>query len=276
MKKSIYLSYAIADENWVKRLKLHLNGRQEELGMEILEDDEILPGEEVDVYKNKIFGTVKVAVVLLSADYLAEDDLQRDAKKLTALAIAGQIKILPIFINHCTLPDKNPLSAFQPLNPSNLPMLEMSESQRAGFFGYVGNQIKKVFKEKMEEVVAGITASSEKEEIKQDLKKIKTSITKDEKIFRDELRLSLARICVIGVLRKVDEKKNPNGLKIKEILLRTKTKWRKPIFQTLEEMENWKYIIKTKVGKSTYWKLSKKGFDISEEVSRSFLFNQEE
>ena len=57
-----------------------------------------------------------------------------------------------------------------------------------------------------------------------------------------------------------------------EIYDLSKTKKRKFIFQTLDEMEKWGYVEKARIGKETFWKLSDKGINFSNEIDDSFLF----
>jgi len=278
MRKDIYLSYEPTDQKWVDQIKLHLKSRQDELGFHIWDNSQIEAGADIEETKSNIFQSAKIVIVLLSAPYLGSEKLEKEWRQLLELSKQEGVIIRSIFVNHCLI-EEHPLSVFQTLNAENNPLVEMDESDFAGFLKHVGNRIKITLKNEFEKEVYKIETSdhqapkdiSLKNEMKKNIKQLETSIAEDEIQFKNKLDLSLAKTCVVSILKRISDDQT-NGLRMKEIYDRSKIKKRKFIFQSLDEMEKWGYIEKSRIGKETYWKLSAKGIDFSEEIDDSFLF----
>jgi predicted transcriptional regulator len=278
MRKDIYLSYEPTDQKWTDLIKLHLKPRQDELGFHIWDNSQIEAGEDIETAKSKIFQSTKVVFILLSAPYLGSDLLEKEWPQLLELSKQEGVIIRSIFVNHCMI-NEHPLSFFQTLNAANNPLVEMDEADFAGFLVHVGNRIKITLKNVFEKEVHKIESSvvqepkdiSLKNEMKKNIKQLENAIAQDEIQFKNVLDFSLAKICVVSILKGVTSDQ-PNGLRMSEIYKRSKINKRKFIFQSLDEMEKWGYINKTRIDKETYWELSEKGIEFSEEIDDSFLF----
>lgn len=278
MRKDIYLSYEPTDQKWTDLIKLHLKSRQDELGFHIWDNSQIEAGEDIETAKSKIFQSTKIVFILLSAPYLGSDLLEKEWRQLLELSKQEGVIIRSIFVNHCMI-NEHPLSFFQTLNAANNPLVEMDEADFAGFLVHVGNRIKITLKSVFEKEVHKIESSvvqepkdiSLKNEMKKNIKQLENAIAQDEIQFKNVLDFSLAKICVVSILKGVTSDQ-PNGLRMSEIYKRSKINKRKFIFQSLDEMEKWGYINKTRIDKETYWELSEKGIDFSEEIDDSFLF----
>lgn len=278
MRKNIYLSYEPTDQKWTDLIKLHLKSRQDESGFHIWDNSQIEAGADIEEAKSKFFQSTKIVIVLLSAPYLGSDLIEKEWRQLLELSKQEGVIIRSIFVNHCMI-DEHPLSIFQTLNAANNPLVEMDEADFAGFLVHVGNRIKITLKNVFEKEIHKIETSAVQEpkdiflknEMKKNIKQLENAIAQDEIQFKNVLDLSLAKICVVSILKRIPDDQT-NGLRMKEIYGFSKMKKRKFIFQSLDEMEKWGYIIKTRIDKETYWKLSKKGIDFSEEIDDSFLF----
>lgn len=278
MRKDIYLSYEPTDQKWADLIKLHLRSRQDELGFYIWDNSQIEAGADIETAKSNILQSTKIVFLLLSAPYLGSEIMEKDRERLLELSKEEGVIVRSIFVNHCMI-DEHPLSIFQTLNPENNPLVKMDEADFAGFLVHVGNRIKITLKNVFEKEVQKIeTASiqkpkdiSLKNEMKKNIKQLESSIAQDKIQFKNALDLSLAKICVISILKRISTDQ-PNGLRMKEIYDRSKIKKRKFIFQSLDEMQKWGYVEKVRVEKETYWKLTEKGVDFSKEIDDSFLF----
>ena len=278
MRKDIYLSYESTDQKWTDLIKLHLKSRQDELGFHIWDNSQIEAGADIEAAKSKIFQSTKVVFILLSAPYLGSDLIEEEWKQLLELSKQEGVIIRSIFVNHCMV-NEHPLSFFQTLNAANNPLVEMDEADFAGFLVHVGNRIKVTLKNVFEKEIQKIETSKDqapkditlKNEMKKNIKQLEDAIAQDEIQYKNVLDSSLAKISVVSILKRTSDDQT-NGLRMKEIYDLSKIKKRKFIFQSLDEMEKWGYIVKARVDKETYWKLSKKGIDFSEEIGNSFLF----
>lgn len=278
MQKDIYLSYEITDQKWADLIKLHLKPRQDELKIQIWDNTQIPAGANIEETKSKIFESAKIVIVLLSAPYLGADKMEKEWKQLLELSKEEGIIIRSIFVNHCTIAE-HPLSVFPTLNPSSNILVEMDEAEIASFLLYVGDRIKIILKNELEKEIQKIEIAAVqkpkdillKNEMKKNIKQLENAIAQDEIQFKNVLDLSLAKICVVSILKRISNNQS-NGLRMKEIYDRSKIKKRKFVFQSLDEMEKWGYIEKVRIEKETFWKLSEKGVDFSKEVDDSFLF----
>ena len=278
MRKNIYLSYELSEQKWADLIKLHLRQRQDELGFHIWDHSQIEAGADIEEAKSNILASTKIVFLLLSAPYLGSKLVGMERKQLLELSKEEGVIVRSIFVNHCTI-DEHPLAIFQTLNAGNNPLVEMDEADFAGFLVHVGNRIKitlkNVFEKEIQKIETAIVQKpkdiSLKNEMKKNIKQLESSIAQDKIQFKNALDLSLAKICVVSILKRIPNDQ-PNGLRMKEIYERSKIKKRKFIFQSLDEMEKWGYIEKARIEKETYWKLSKKGIDFSKEIDDSFLF----
>ena len=278
MRKDIYLSYESSDQKWADLIKLHLKSRQDELGFHIWDNSQIEAGADKEEAKAKILQSTKIVFVLLSAPYLGSDLVESEWEKLLELSKQEDVIVRSIFVNHCSI-DEHPLSIFQTLNAENNPLVEMDEADFAGFVVHVGKRIKVTLKDVFEKEIQKIETAivqkpkdiSLKNEMKKNIKELENAIAQDEIQFKNVLDLSVAKICVVGILKQISNDQT-NGLRMTEIYDLSKIKKRKFIFQSLDEMEKWGYIEKTRIGKETFWKLSEKGIDFSKEIDDSFLF----
>lgn len=278
MRKDIYLSYDLSDQKWADKIKLHLRQRQDELGFHIWDNSQIEPGADIEEAKSKILKSTKIVFLLLSAPYLGSELIEKERKQLLELSKEDGVIVRSIFVNHCMI-DEHPLSIFQTLNPENNPLVEMDEADFAGFLVHVGNRIKITLKNVFENEIQKIeTADIQKpkdisliNEMEKNIKQLENSIAQDKIQFKNALDLSLAKICVVSILKRISNDQS-NGLRMKEIYDQSKIKKRKFIFQSLDEMERWGYIEKNRFEKETFWKLSEKGVDFSKEIDDSFLF----
>ncbi len=278
MRKDIYISYELTDQKWADLIKLHLKSRQDELGFHIWDNSQIEAGADKEEAKTQILQSTKIVFVLLSAPYLGADSVEKEWKQLVELSQKEDVIVRSIFVNHCSI-DEHPLSIFQTLNAENNPLVEMDDADFAGFVVHVGKRIKVVLKNVFEKEIQKIETAvvqkpkdiSLKNEMEKNIKELENAIAQDDTQFKNALDLSLAKICVVRILKGISSDQS-NGLRMKEIYDRSKIKKRKFIFQSLDEMEKWGYIEKARIEKETYWKLSEKGIDFSKEIDDSFLF----
>lgn len=279
MRKGVFLSYAPEDEKWAELLKVHLNARQEELKIRIWDNSDIEAGANRAEVKAVGFQNLKIAIVLLSVSYFSSAESQNDLNSLLRMQANDGIVMLPILAHPFMIPDAHPIAKFQPLNAESNSLAKMEEADFHHFFGYVGKRIKIILKNELEKEIAILDAKGEddtlKVELKNDVQQLEVALQEDDKEVRNSMRLALAKICVISVLKRISSDEHPNGLRIKNIIELSKTKWRKYIFQSLDELEKWGYVEKNRIGKETYWSLSENGLDFSYEIDHSFLFSHD-
>lgn len=88
----------------------------------------------------------------------------------------------------------------------------------------------------------------------------------------NQYRLSLARICVLWILKQ--EQNDPPALNMSKIHALSQLKNRKYIAESIREMEQSNLINKCKVEKIICWKLTEKGVTLAQELEYSLLFDR--
>ncbi|MBK7873591.1 MAG: toll/interleukin-1 receptor domain-containing protein [Saprospiraceae bacterium] len=247
MKRTgVFVSYSHQDKKWLDLLLVHLKFLKQQYQFSIWVDTEIKAGDQWRKEITNAMESARVAILLISANYLASDFIHNEElpSLLTAAEDEGAV-ILPLILGHCMFMETESLSKFQAINPPDKPLTDMLEGERDALFVRITRETKNAMTLEMPQV------------------KPINIIEKDNNITEDGLRDSLARIAVLMVLNKTDD--IFEGYNVSDIYKLSNIKSRKRVYEAVKEMENAMLIEKTKVGKVTFWKLSKKGKKIAEE-----------
>lgn len=126
----IFISYSHADELWLGLVRKHLRPLERNHKLQIFADDNIKAGE---LWRNRIdteLTQAKVAIMLVSADFLASNWI--NTQELPSLLAAAERKgtiLIPIIVRPCAFTD-SPLAAYQALNNPAIPLSSMSSAQQ--------------------------------------------------------------------------------------------------------------------------------------------------
>src|ERR1044071_8984604 len=111
---TIFISYSHADEAWKDRLVKHLLPLEREGLARLWHDRTLRPG---DAWYEQIVAGMdgsSVAVLLVSADFLASDFISREeVPRLTALAGERGVRIVPVLVSACGWQDVPALGRLQ-------------------------------------------------------------------------------------------------------------------------------------------------------------------
>jgi formylglycine-generating enzyme required for sulfatase activity len=133
-RTKVFISYSHKDIAWLKRLQVHLKPLERAGLIECWDDTRIKPGEKWSVEIKKALARARVAVLLVSADFLASDFIaDNELPPLLATAEREGTLILPINLSPC-LVEQTPLAHFQAVNPPDQPLIGLDrESQEQNF-----------------------------------------------------------------------------------------------------------------------------------------------
>ncbi|MDX1943513.1 MAG: toll/interleukin-1 receptor domain-containing protein [Saprospiraceae bacterium] len=243
MKRTgVFVSYSHQDKKWMDLLLVHLKFLEQQYQFSIWVDTDINPGDEWRKEIAYAMESAQVAILLVSANYLASDFINNEElpSLLTAAENEGAI-ILPLILSHCMFAEFESLSKFQSVNPPNKPLIEMLEGERDELFVRVTKETKNALV---------------------NIQQVNTVNNKQNDI-EEEWKDALARICVLMLLNQTGTAFG--GYNISDIYKLSNIKSRKRIYEVVKEMENAMFIEKNKVGKVTFWKLTQKGKKIAEE-----------
>lgn len=128
LKKSVFISYAHVDNKYLKRLKVHLKPLEKKGVVEIWDDTKIEVGKEWKKEIEKALEKSAIAVLIISADFLASDFiLDNELPPILSKAQLDGTKIVPVILKPCRFSRDPNLSKFQALNSPDVPVQGMSE-----------------------------------------------------------------------------------------------------------------------------------------------------
>jgi hypothetical protein len=121
MRDRVFISYSNEDEKWLKLLRKHLS-LLEKKGLKVWSDKDIIPGQEWLAEIDNSLDHVKVAVLLVSANFLDSDFIQnQELPRFLKAAELQQITILPVLISACVW-EESEIVKFQSPSKPKLPL----------------------------------------------------------------------------------------------------------------------------------------------------------
>lgn len=129
-RTQVFISYSHADKEWLVRLQKHLRPLVR-TGLEVWDDTRLRPGEPWREEIRKALAETKVAILLISADFLASDFIATDELPplLEAAANDGAI-IMPVIVGPSLFEQMESLSRFQAVNDPRKPLVKLSRGNR--------------------------------------------------------------------------------------------------------------------------------------------------
>jgi hypothetical protein len=127
----VFISYSRNDSEWLERLQVHLKPL-ERIGTIVRWDDTLIkPGAKWQEELNRVLESAKVAVLLVSADFLASDFIaENELPPLLAAAEEKGTRILPVVVSPCLIERSETLSQFQAVNPPSQSLATMPRAQQ--------------------------------------------------------------------------------------------------------------------------------------------------
>jgi hypothetical protein len=132
-KTKVFISYSHTDGEWLERLRVHLKPLKKSL--DIWDDGRIKPG---SVWLEEIRAALeeaRVAVLLVSADFLASDFITGvEVPALLKSAREGGTEILILILSPSAFSTFAELSKYQTVNGPNAPLLGMTKVEQESVF----------------------------------------------------------------------------------------------------------------------------------------------
>jgi TIR domain len=128
--RRVFISYSHADRKWLERLQVHLRPLIRDSIADIWDDTRINAADAWRIEIRKALETASVAVLLISADFLASDFVQ--SEELPTLLKAAEergLLILQLIVSPSRF-ERTPLAQLQSVNSPTEPLVNMNEYQR--------------------------------------------------------------------------------------------------------------------------------------------------
>ena len=127
-RTKVFISYSHKDDAWLKRLQVHLKPLERDGLIDRWDDTRIRAGSQ---WRNEIISalnTARVAVLLISADFMASDFIATDElPSLLASAEQKGVVILPLIVSPSRFEKTESLSCFQSVNSPSKPLIALEK-----------------------------------------------------------------------------------------------------------------------------------------------------
>lgn len=133
-RDQVFVCYSHKNTAWLERLQVHLKPLEREGIIDLWSDLRLELGDQWRKEISKALARAKVALLLVSADFMASDFINRtEVPELLAAAEGGGCRIIPVLVAPSLFMDTPALSRFQHANSGKSTLSEMKpeESERA-------------------------------------------------------------------------------------------------------------------------------------------------
>jgi hypothetical protein len=134
-RTGVFISYSHADADWLKRLQVHLTPLERSGSFEFWDDTKIRPGEQWRKEIASAMASAKVAVLVVSADFLASRFImENELPALLAAASDEGAIVLAVVAGPCRYLETPSISRFQAVNVPSRPLSLMNTHEREDVF----------------------------------------------------------------------------------------------------------------------------------------------
>ena len=134
-RPSVFVSYSHQDRNWLARLRVHLKPLERDFAIDIWDDTRIDPGAKWKDEIKRALESAKVAVLLVSADFLGSDFIASD--ELPPLLSAAEVRgtrIIPLHLSPSRFRKTPSLAQFQSINDPATPLINVPVGEQEAVF----------------------------------------------------------------------------------------------------------------------------------------------
>jgi hypothetical protein len=144
-RSHVFVSYNHNDVRWVKRLRVHLKPLEKRYGIVVWDYTQIRPGAKWREETENAMDSARVAILLITADFLASDFIRNDElpRLLRAAETDGTV-ILPIIVSPSTF-SQTSLANFQSVNDPSRPLNGLSKEAQEAIFVRVSQVVEHAF-----------------------------------------------------------------------------------------------------------------------------------
>lgn len=145
-RNSAFISYSHHDSAYLQRLQTHLSYYIRADQIDVWDDTRIKAGSKWREEIEKALQVANVAVLLISADFLASDFIATNELPplLTAAEIEG-VTILPVIVSYSAFKHTE-LAQFQSVNPPSSPLVSQTHADQEALWSKVAERVRDVLK----------------------------------------------------------------------------------------------------------------------------------
>lgn len=144
-RTKVFISYSHKDRKWLERLQVHLKPLEREGIVDRWDDTRIKGGQKWREEIERALASAKVAVLLISADFLASDFIvENELPPLLEAAVRDGLVVLPVILSPSRFSHKEALSQFQTMNAPSRPLLDLSPADQEKIWVNLTERIERV------------------------------------------------------------------------------------------------------------------------------------
>jgi GTPase SAR1 family protein len=149
VRNKVLVSYSHKDKDWLKRVQTHLKVLEHEgITVNLWDDTKIKAGTKWRDEITKALTAAKVAILLVSTDFLASDFIQTDEiPPLLKAANKDGATILPLILKPCRFTKNAEISTFQAVNDPAKPLSKLEEHEQEEILLELADRIAELMKE---------------------------------------------------------------------------------------------------------------------------------
>lgn len=143
VRTQVFVSYSHADSDYLQRLKVHLRPYERHGLVDVWSDARIQVGQHWKKQIEAALGSAAVAVLLISADFLASDFIaDNELPPLLSAARDEGVVILPVVLKPCAFSDSPDLATFQAVNDPKAPLIALDEAEREQLWAEIARTVR--------------------------------------------------------------------------------------------------------------------------------------
>lgn len=141
-RTQVFVSYSHADSEHLLRLKVHLRPYERKGQVDLWVDTRIKSGQKWRTEIEAALDRAAVAVLLVSADFLASDFVvENELPPLLEAAREEGVTILPVVLKPCAFDSTKEISQFQAANAPSSPLISLDEANREAIWVKVAEAV---------------------------------------------------------------------------------------------------------------------------------------
>jgi len=143
----LFISYSHKDAEWLERVRIHLRPLERDYDIEIWDDTKIRAGSNWREEIKNAIQSARVALLLISADFLASDFITYD--ELPPLLDAAKkegARILPLLLSPSRFKDTKSIAIFQAFNSPSNTLIDMGKGEQERILVEMTREIEFEFK----------------------------------------------------------------------------------------------------------------------------------
>ena len=142
----VFISYSHQDKEWLEKLRTTLKPLVRQESISVWDDTEIAPGAVRNQEIHQALSRAKIAILLVSADFLASDFIhEQELTPLLQAAADKGLRILWVYLSYCMY-QETAIADYQAVHDITKPLKSLKETQQDLVWVNIGEQIKAIIK----------------------------------------------------------------------------------------------------------------------------------